>query len=66
VPAHARSWTRGRVLPVGVTYYDLPARLLVQMPVAPTGYRYVRVGSDILMLAIGTGIVIDALENIFD
>ncbi|MDR0578140.1 MAG: RcnB family protein [Candidatus Accumulibacter sp.] len=65
VPDHARSWRRGHTLPAGVTYYDLPARLLVQLPVAPVGHRYVRVGGDILMLAIGTGIVVDALQDLF-
>jgi Ni/Co efflux regulator RcnB len=66
VPSHARSWRRGHVLPAGVVYYDLPARLLVQLPAAPVGHRYVRVGGDILMLAVGTGLVVEALQDIFD
>jgi Ni/Co efflux regulator RcnB len=61
-----RSWSRGKSLPRQVVYYDLPARLLVQLPVAPSGHRYVRVGGDVLMLAVGTGIVVDALMDIFD
>jgi Ni/Co efflux regulator RcnB len=65
-PTHARSWNRGKPLPRNVVYYDLPARLLVQLPPPPTGYRYVRVGSDVLMLAVGTGLVVDALMDIFD
>jgi Ni/Co efflux regulator RcnB len=65
-PSRARSWRRGHVLPANVIYYDLPARLLVQLPAAPVGHRYVRVGGDILMLAIGTGLVVDALQDIFD
>jgi Ni/Co efflux regulator RcnB len=66
VPSHARAWNRGKPLPRNVIYYDLPARLLVQLPPPPIGYRYARVGGDILMLAIGTGLVVDALMDIFD
>ena len=30
----------------------------------PSGYRYVRVASDILLIAIGTGMVVDAMEDL--
>jgi Ni/Co efflux regulator RcnB len=64
-PTGARAWTRGQVLPRTVIYYDVPQPLLVELPPPPRGNRYVRVGSDILMIAIGTGLVIDAIQDIF-
>jgi Ni/Co efflux regulator RcnB len=30
----------------------------------PTGYRYIRVAQDILMIAAGTGIVVDAVYDL--
>lgn len=30
----------------------------------PAGYRFVRVDSDILMLSIGTGLVVDAISDL--
>lgn len=63
-PGQARKWHKGRPLPQGIAYYDLPSDLLYRMPPPPRGHRYVRVGSDILLLSIGSGIVVDAMINI--
>jgi len=30
----------------------------------PAGHRYVRVGLDILMIAIGTGMIVDAIQDL--
>jgi Ni/Co efflux regulator RcnB len=30
----------------------------------PAGHRYVRVAADILLIAVGTGMVVDAIEDI--
>jgi Ni/Co efflux regulator RcnB len=32
--------------------------------VPPSGYRYVRVASDILLIAAGTGMVVDAIQDL--
>lgn len=63
-PGIARKWSRGRPLPREVVYYDLPPALVVEIGVPPPGYKYVRVASDILMIAIGTGLVVDAIEDL--
>jgi Ni/Co efflux regulator RcnB len=67
VPArsYTRSWSRGRPLPSSVIYYDLPPALVVELGPPPSGHRYVRVAGDILMIAVGTGLVVDALQDIF-
>ena len=38
--------------------------MLLNLEPPPTGYRYVRVASDILLIAIGTNLVIDAIEDL--
>lgn len=62
-PGQARRWQVGQVLPRNVIYYDLPDHLLRQIGLPPVGYRFVRVDTDILLLAVGTGLVVDALTN---
>jgi Ni/Co efflux regulator RcnB len=36
----------------------------VRIGLPPKGYRYVRVANDILMIAIGTNMVVDAIEDL--
>jgi Ni/Co efflux regulator RcnB len=63
-PGQAKKWQLGRPLPPDVTYYEVPQPLVVQIGVPPSGYRYVRVASDILMIAVGTGMVVDAIQDL--
>jgi hypothetical protein len=63
-PGQAKKWQVGRTLPPEVIYYEVPRPLIVKIGLPPSGHRYVRVGGDILMLAIGTGMVIDAIHNL--
>jgi len=63
-PGQARKWAVGRPLPRDVIYYEVPSALVVQFGQPPSGHRYVRVASDILLLAIGTGMVIDAMQDL--
>lgn len=62
-PGHARRWEVGRPLPRDVIFYDIPQQLVVRLGPPPHGYRYVRVASDILLIAVGTGLVIDAIQD---
>lgn len=63
-PGQARKWTMGRPLPRDVIFYDLPHSVLIQLSPPPARHRYVRVASDILLIAIGTGMVVDAIEDL--
>jgi Ni/Co efflux regulator RcnB len=63
-PGQARKWAVGRPLPRDVVFYDLPPALVVQIGVPPPGYRYVRVAADVLMIAVGTGMVVSAIEDL--
>lgn len=59
-----RQWQVGRSLPSTVTYHRVPVSLVVQMGLPPSGYRYVRVAGDILLIAIGTGMIVDAIQDL--
>jgi hypothetical protein len=59
-----KQWRMGRPLPREVVVYDLPPQLVVRIGVPPPGYKYVRVASDILMIAVGTSMVVDAINDL--
>jgi len=63
-PGQAKKWQVGRPLPREVIYYDVPPPLVVKIGPPPAGHRYVRVAGDILLIAIGTGMVIDAIQDL--
>lgn len=63
-PGQARKWHRGQPLPPSVVYYAVPAAVQVQLGLPPAGHKFVRVATDILLIAVGTGMVIDAIEDL--
>ena len=63
-PGLVREWEYGRPLPRHVIYYEVPAALVTRIGPPPPGHRYVRVAGDILMIAIGTGLVVDAIQDL--
>lgn len=63
-PGQAKKWHKGQPLPRDVVFYNLPPTLVVQLGAPPSGHRYVRVASDILLIAIGTGMVVDAIADL--
>lgn len=63
-PGLAKQWRIGHPLPRHVIYYDAPGDIVLRFGMPPEGHRYVRVAADILLIAVGTGIVIDALEDL--
>jgi Ni/Co efflux regulator RcnB len=63
-PGQAKKWQIGQRLQRDVIYYSVPQQLVVQIGQPPAGYRYVRVASDILMMAIGTGMIVDAIQDL--
>jgi Ni/Co efflux regulator RcnB len=63
-PGHAKKWDVGQPLPREVRYYEVPAPLVVQLGQPAPGYRYVRVDDNILLLATGTRLVVDAIRGL--
>lgn len=62
-PGQAKKWATGRRLPADLVYHGLPTGLSARLDI-PTGAKYVRVGADILLIALGTGLVLDAIEDL--
>ncbi|OGQ97789.1 MAG: hypothetical protein A2521_02000 [Deltaproteobacteria bacterium RIFOXYD12_FULL_57_12] len=63
-PGQARKWQVGRPLPRGVIFHALPPAVVVQLGLPPAGHRFVRVASDILLMAVGTGMIVDAVQDL--
>lgn len=63
-PGQAKKWMVGQPLPAGVVYYPVPQAVVVQLGVPPAGHKYVRVAADILLIAVGTGLVVDAIQDL--
>jgi len=63
-PGQAKKWAIGKPLPHDVIYYTLPSSLVVQLGPPPPHHKYVRVAQDVLLLAVGTGMVVDAVQNL--
>lgn len=63
-PGQAKKWAVGQPLPRDLVYHEVPRELVVKIGPPPNGYRYVQVAADILLIAVGTAMVIDAIQNI--
>jgi Ni/Co efflux regulator RcnB len=63
-PGQAKKWTKGQPLPKDVVFYPVPNQVIVKIGLPPKGYKYVRVANDILMIAIGSSMVVDAIEDL--
>lgn len=63
-PGQAKKWLIGQPVPRDVVYYDLPPVLAAGIGLPPPGYRFIRVASDILLIAVGTEIVMDAIYDL--
>ena len=63
-PGQAKKWRVGRPLPQEIVFYDVPPALVIKIGVPPAGYKYVRVAADILLIAVGTRMVADAITDL--
>ena len=54
----------GQSLPHGIVVADVPVELSVKIGPAPAGYRYGILDGDLLKLAVGTLLVVDAIEGL--
>ena len=59
-----KQWEIGRPLPSEVYYEPLPPALIVQLSPPPSGYQYVRVANDVLMMAVGTRLIAGAVADL--
>ncbi len=63
-PAQARKWAAGKPLPPNAIRFDLPPALVAKLGKPPAGYRYVRLGADILLVSNRTKLVADGILDL--
>lgn len=56
-----RPYAVGYILPAYIDWYPLPDDLYYRLPPAPYGCRYILVNGDIVLIAVPSGLVLDAL-----
>ena len=64
-PGQARKWAVGQPVHAGVAVYAVPQPVLTVLPPVPVGYRYERLGGDLVLVHIGDRVVVDVMLNIF-
>jgi hypothetical protein len=63
-PGQAKKWAQGQPLPAGIPYQMLPRELLLQLAPLPAGYQYIRLADDVLLMATGSRMILDAVRDL--
>jgi Ni/Co efflux regulator RcnB len=63
-PGQARKWAVGQPIPRGVTIYSVPQPVLIHLPPAPYGYRYARIGGDIVLVQQQNNLIVDIIVGL--
>jgi Ni/Co efflux regulator RcnB len=63
-PGQAKKWGVGEPIPRGVTVYSVPQPVLVQLPPPPYGYRYARIGNDIVLVQARNNVIVDIIQGL--
>ena len=63
-PGQAKKWAMGQPLPRDVVCTPIDPRVLVRLGTPPAGHRFVQVAADILLIAVGTSMVVDAIQDL--
>lgn len=63
-PGQVRTWVVGQAIPRNVTMYSVPQQVVVQLPPAPYGYRYARVGGDIVLVQQQNNLIVDIIQGL--
>jgi Ni/Co efflux regulator RcnB len=64
MPPGQVKWDVGQPVPRDVPVYAVPQPVLVHLPAAPYGYKYVRIGNDVVMVQIQTNLIIDIIVGV--
>ena len=63
-PPGQAQWDVGQRLPSDVQIYAVPQPVLVYLPTAPYGYRYHRIGNDIVLVQIQGNLIVDIIVDL--
>ena len=61
-PGQARNWTVGQPVPRNVTVYSVAQPVVRMLPTAPVGYRYARIGGDIVLVQQSNNVIVDIIQ----
>jgi hypothetical protein len=64
-PGIARNLARGKPLPPGIARQMVPQGMLADLPVV-AGHEWRITGTDLVLIALGTLVVIEVLEDVFE
>jgi Ni/Co efflux regulator RcnB len=64
MPPGQAQWDVGQHLPTGVPVYSVPQPVLVYLPAAPYGYRYHRIGNDLVLVQIQSNLIVDIIVDL--
>lgn len=65
-PGQAGKLMPGQPVPAGVTLYPVPQPVMVQLPPPPYGYRYARVGNDIVLVRNENQLIVDIIVGLLN
>jgi Ni/Co efflux regulator RcnB len=63
-PGQARKWAVGQPIPQGITVYPVPQAVIVHLPPPPYGYRYARIGNDIVLVQSHNNLIVDIIVGL--
>jgi len=63
-PGQVRTWVVGQPIPRNVTVYSVPQPVILQLPPAPYGYRYSRIGGDIVLVQQQNNLIVDIIQGL--
>lgn len=61
-PGQARNWVVGQPVPSNVTIYSVAQPVIRMLPPAPVGYRYARIGGDIVLVQQNNNVIVDIIQ----
>ena len=63
-PGQVRYWQVGQPIPRNVTIYSVPQPVIQILPPAPYGYRYARIGGDIVLVQQQNNLIVDIINGL--
>jgi Ni/Co efflux regulator RcnB len=63
-PGQVRNWVVGQPVPSNVTIYSVAPPVIRMLPPAPYGYRYARIGGDIVLVQQQNNIIVDIIQSL--
>ena len=64
-PGQVRTWVVGQPVPRNIVIYSVPQPVILQLPPAPYGYRYARIGGDIVLVQQQNNLIVDIIQGLF-